>query len=650
MPPKRHPILVSLLVPAGLVAVAMALRWLAWPVLGSEVPFMFCWPAVLIAAWLGGFRAGFVATLLGALATTYFVLEPRFTLAVRNPAEAAGLALFVLLGTFLSWLQQRYHFARLGQRAAEEYALQVVDERELLRITLTSIGDAVIVTDPHGRVTFLNPVAEALTGWSQADALGRPLEEVFRIVNAHTRQPAENPAAQALRDGKVVGLANDTLLIARDGGEKAIDDSAAPVRDEAGRIGGAVLVFRDVTDRQRLAAERERAVESLGQSEARYRALAEQLAEADRHKNEFVAMMTHELRNPLAALRAAVELLTHCALADPDAATAADTLVRQVDSLDRLTGDLLDLARISRGALPLKREPVSLERVVRQALEEVRPALQARRHELSVTLPPEPVWLEADALRLVQVLVNLLDNAGKYTAPGGRITLAVSRDGDSAVFRVRDTGIGIAPDELPRLFGLFTRLTAMADTTYTGMGIGLALVRSLVELHGGSVEACSEGRGKGSEFVVRLPVRAAPPAPTPPPPVESPAAPPCRVVLADDSEGFAASCARLLRRRGHEVLLAGDGEEALNLVHEVRPDVLLLDIRLPGLDGYEVARRLRSAPGLGGVRIVGITGFGDEQHRRQAEQAGFDELLTKPLRLADLERVLADRTTSGAAT
>jgi PAS domain S-box-containing protein len=628
----------------------MALRWLAWPVLGSEVPFMFCWPAVLIAAWLGGFRAGFVATLLGALATTYFVLEPRFTLAVRNPAEAAGLALFVLLGTFLSWLQQRYHFARLGQRAAEEYALQVVDERELLRITLTSIGDAVIVTDPHGRVTFLNPVAEALTGWSQADALGRPLEEVFRIVNAHTRQPAENPAAQALRDGKVVGLANDTLLIARDGGEKAIDDSAAPVRDEAGRIGGAVLVFRDVTDRQRLAAERERAVESLGQSEARYRALAEQLAEADRHKNEFVAMMTHELRNPLAALRAAVELLTHCALADPDAATAADTLVRQVDSLDRLTGDLLDLARISRGALPLKREPVSLERVVRQALEEVRPALQARRHELSVTLPPEPVWLEADALRLVQVLVNLLDNAGKYTAPGGRITLAVSRDGDSAVFRVRDTGIGIAPDELPRLFGLFTRLTAMADTTYTGMGIGLALVRSLVELHGGSVEACSEGRGKGSEFVVRLPVRAAPPAPTPPPPVESPAAPPCRVVLADDSEGFAASCARLLRRRGHEVLLAGDGEEALNLVHEVRPDVLLLDIRLPGLDGYEVARRLRSAPGLGGVRIVGITGFGDEQHRRQAEQAGFDELLTKPLRLADLERVLADRTTSGAAT
>lgn len=190
MLPKRHPILVSLLVPAGLVAVAMALRWLSWPVLGSEVPFMFCWPAVVIAAWLGGFRAGFAATLLGALATTYFVLQPRFTLAVGNPAEAAGLALFVLLGTFLSWLQQRYHFARLGQRAAEEYALQVVDERELLRITLTSIGDAVIVTDPHGRVTFLNPVAEALTGWPQADALGRPLEEVFRIVNAHTRQPA----------------------------------------------------------------------------------------------------------------------------------------------------------------------------------------------------------------------------------------------------------------------------------------------------------------------------------------------------------------------------------------------------------------------------------------------------------------------------
>lgn len=650
VPSNRHPILVYLLIPIGLVAGAMTLRWLSWPVLGSEVPFIFCWPALIIAAWLGGFRAGFVATLLGALATAYFVMEPRFTLAAHSPAEAAGLALFVLLGTFLSWLQQRYHFARSAQRAAEQHALQVVDERELLRITLTSIGDAVIVTDPHGRVTFLNPVAEALTGWPQADALGRPLEGVFRIVNAHTRQPAENPAAHALRDGRVVGLANDTLLIARDGSEKAIDDSAAPVRDDAGRIGGAVLVFRDVTDRQRLAAEREQALESLRQSEARHRALAEQLAEADRHKNEFLATLAHELRNPLAALRAAVELLTQCMLADPDAATAADILVRQADSLDRLTADLLDLARISQGALLLNREPVPLERIVQQALEAVRPALQARRHELSVTLPPEPVWLEADALRVIQALVNLLDNAAKYTPPGGRITLAASREGDSAVLRVRDNGIGIPPDELPRLFGLFTRLSATVDKTYAGMGIGLALVRNLVELHGGSVEVLSEGRNKGSEFVVRLPARAAPPVAVPPPPVESPAAPPCRVVLADDSDGFAASCSRLLRRRGHEVFLAGDGEEAVKLVNEARPDVLLLDIRLPGLDGYEVARRLRSAPGLEGLRIVGITGYGDEQHRHAAEQAGFDELLTKPLRLADLERVLAGRTNAAAAT
>jgi CheY-like chemotaxis protein len=298
----------------------------------------------------------------------------------------------------------------------------------------------------------------------------------------------------------------------------------------------------------------------------------------------------------------------------------------------------------------LNREPVPLERVIRQALEVVRPALQARRHELSVTMPPEPVWLEADAQRLAQVLVNLLDNAGKYTPPGGRIILAANREGDWAVVCVRDTGIGIPPEELPRLFGLFTRLNATADTTYTGLGIGLALVRNLVELHGGNAEARSEGRGKGSEFVVRLPVRAPPAVTTTPPPVESPAPRPCRVVLADDQEGFAASCARLLRRRGHEVHLAGDGEEAVRLVHEVRPDVLLLDIRLPGLDGYEVARRLRSAPGLERLRIVGITGFGDEQHRREAEQAGFDELLTKPLRLADLERVLAGRPNAAAAT
>ncbi len=501
-------ILFDLGTPAALVAVAMVLRWLLSPVLGSEVPFIFCWPAVVIAAWLGGFRAGFVATLLGALATTYFVMEPQFAPAVGKPAEAVGLALFVSLGTFLSWLLQRDRFARSAQRAAE----------------------------------------------------------------------------------------------------------------------------------------------ALRQSEVRHRALAEQLAEADRHKNEFLAMLTHELRNPLAALRAAVELLTHCALADPDAAIAADILVRQADRLDRLTGDLLDLARISRGTLPLNREPVSLERIVRQVLEEVRPALQARRHELSVELPSEPVWLEADALRLVQVLVNLLDNAGKYTPPGGRISLAASREGDSAVLRVRDTGIGIPPDQIPRLFGLFTRLSATVDPTYSGLGIGLALVRNLVELHGGSVETRSEGRGKGSEFIVRLPVRPPPPVTTTPPPVESPAAPPCRVVLADDSDGFAASCARLLRRRGHEVFLAGDGDEAVKLVHEVRPDVLLLDIRLPGLDGYEVARRLRSAPGLEGVRIVGITGFGDEQHRREAEQAGFDELLTKPLRLADLERSLAGRTSTAAAT
>ena len=746
------------------------------------------------------------------------------------------------------------------------------EQREWLRVTLSSIGDAVITTDADGGVAFMNPVAEALTGWTQAEAAGVPLESVFRIVNQEDRHEVENPAARALRDGVVVGLSNHSLLLARDGAERAIDDNAAPIRNQAGEVAGVVLVFRDVTERRRqerasqhaldyaheiittlrepflvldkglkvrtanaafyrafkvserdtegrfiydlgdgqwdiprlrtllgevipediavqdfevehdfqaigprtmllnarrfppegdtpdlvlLAIEdvtgRRRADAAVKGSELRYRRLfqtakdgilildaetgkiidanpfmsgllgyehdeflgkelwqiglfgdeaasraayrelkgkgyiryehlplktkggrevevefvsniypvgdqqvaqcnirditdrsrlerqtheqATALADLHRRKDEFLAMLSHELRNPLSPILNAVHLLRLQGDEGLLQREARNVIERQVGQMTRLIDDLLEVSRITTGRVRLQQDRMDVRGVVERAVESARPLIARRRHELSVTLPPEPIWLHADSTRLEQVVVNLLNNAAKYTEEGGQIWLTVSQAGDEMVLRVRDSGVGIAPEVLPKVFDLFTQADRSLDRSQGGLGIGLALVQRLVELHRGTVMAHSTGLGRGAEFTVRLPVLLSP-AMQAPPNTTKPVDPPAqgwRVLVVDDNEDSADMLAKLLARSGHHVRTAYTGPTALDVAADCLPDVVLLDIGLPGINGYEVARRLRQIPQLGGVKIIAMTGYGQESDVRLAQEAGFDSHQVKPV-------------------
>lgn len=511
-----------------------------------------------------------------------------------------------------------------ARAAAEEYASVIERQREQLRVTLTSIGDAVITTDADGLVTLLNPVAEELTGWSNADATGQPLPAVFRIINEQTRQPADNPITRVLASGQVVGLANHTLLIARDGTERPVDDSAAPILDPKGRILGVILVFRDVTARKRYERERE---------------------EADRRKDEFLAILAHELRNPLAPIRNGIQLLR--ATAEPAREEIRQMIERQLGQLVRLVDDLLDISRISRNRLDLRLSRIPLSSVIENAVETVRPLIDSRGHVLQIELPEQPLYLDADLTRLAQVFWNLLNNSAKYTNPGGRIKLTAKQEADNVVVSVRDTGIGFSTEAAPGLFTMFAQIDNSPERTQGGLGIGLALVKGLIEMHGGKVQAYSPGIGQGSEFVVRLPLAESVEARGS---VGTPVvvAARRRVLVVDDNRDAAASLTMILSMWGHEARTAHDGLEAVELADAFRPDVILLDIGLPKLNGYDVCRRIRGQSWGRNVLIAAVTGWGQDKDKLQADNAGFDCHFTKPVDLSVLERVLAHQSPRGA--
>jgi PAS domain S-box-containing protein len=497
-------------------------------------------------------------------------------------------------------------------------------QREWCMTTLTSIGDGVLVTDKDGRIKVLNHVARELTGWGD-DAVGEPLGKVFVIVNEETRLPAENPVERVLRDGKVVGLANHTILKRRDGRELPIDDSAAPIIDPHGKITGVVLVFRDVTERRR--------------SEAELLRHAAALQEADRRKDEFLAMLAHELRNPLAPIYNAVQIVQMEGRGGEHVEWAAGVIAQQARHLTRLVDDLLDVSRITQGKVQLQKDRVELAAVVKGALEACAPTIDERRHTVTMELPPRAVWFEADPTRLTQVVCNLLNNAAKYTNNGGHIAVKCGVEGGEVVVRVRDDGVGIAPEMLARVFDLFAQADKSLARTNGGLGIGLTLVRRLVELHGGRVEVHSAGPGKGSEFVVRLPlIEAAPPEPPRPP---TPRGQKRRLLLVDDNAASVKSLGILLRAEGDHVELAYDGPSALDAARRTRPDVVLLDIGLPGADGYEVARQLRREPAMENVLLIAMSGYGQEEDRRRAQEAGFNAHLLKPVDLTALQELLA---------
>jgi signal transduction histidine kinase/ActR/RegA family two-component response regulator len=366
--------------------------------------------------------------------------------------------------------------------------------------------------------------------------------------------------------------------------------------------------------------------------------LYQQVRDADRRKDEFLAMLAHELRNPLAPLRSGLELL---ALGTSDHGETIQLMQDQVAYLARLVDDLLDVSRIVRGKVELRPEILALDTVVKRTEQYLRPVTDARGQELIVHLPEETIWLNADRVRLGQIIENLLNNGSKYTDRGGRIRLSVTREGDSAVIAVKDNGMGIEPDLLPRVFDLFTQSSRALDRAQGGLGIGLTLVRKLVEIHGGSIAAASEGPGRGSTFTLRLPVVETGPDDVPVP--REPELAPCprRVLVVDDNVGAARMLSLLISRLGpHEVETVHDGATALRRVGELRPNIVLLDIGLPGMDGYEVGRRVREDNQHDGILLVAVTGYGQEEDRRRSRQAGFDEHLVKPVAVEALHALL----------
>jgi PAS domain S-box-containing protein len=863
----------------GLVA-ALLTRWLLDPWIGDSLPFVTLFGAVAWAAWLGGYRPAILVVVLGYVAVGLMFIPPRGHLGPLNVQIVVGIAAYVFTCGLIV----------ISGGAARRAVSRAADQRELLRVTLRSIGDAVITTDNDGRVSSLNDVAESLTGWPRGEAIGQPLDAVFRILNEDTRRPVENPATRALREGIVVGIANHTVLLRRNGSECPIDDSAAPIRSESGKVSGCVLIFRDVsiqrsmereragqlhtarllsaivesssdaivgktldgtirswntgaerifghtaaqaigqhisivippdrifeeeeiiariragdriehyeTERlhrdgrrllvsltispirddsgtvvgaskiardvtfERLTEQRQRqlladaaaanakfqavvenstdfiamcdlegrpffvnraglqmvGLDSLehacntpvasfffpedqdrmmheffpavlaqghGEVEVRFRhlktgearwmaykviplpgpdgevigfatvsqdvterrrmednlrSLAADLSQADRKKNEFLAILAHELRNPIAPISNAVRAL-RMGVTDADAVrSTSEMLERQVAQLARLVEDLLDVNRITHGKIELRKARAALTGIVQQAVDAAGPLCRNLRHDVTVTMPPHEIYVDGDAARLTQVVGNLLHNACKFTDPGGRIVLTVEQEGMEAVIRVRDTGIGIAAEHVPLLFEMFRQVDTSLERAQGGLGIGLTLVKTLVELHGGSVSVSSEGHGSGSEFTIRLPV-AAPAADTTPAAATGAASAARRILIVDDNADGAESLSMLLQFDGHETMMANDGRAALEVAERFRPDVILLDIGLPGMNGYEVCRHIRATEWGSGIAVVALTGWGQEEDRNRSREAGFDTHMVKPVDHDALTRLLA---------
>ena len=625
-------------------------------------------------------------------------------------------------------------------------------QEKLFRITLDSIGDAVMSTDAEGCVTFMNPVAEHLTGWTETEAFGQPVERVFPIVNETTGLPPANPVIRALREGMAVGFANHTLLIARDGTRRPIDDSTAPILDDTGQVFGAVVVFRDVTERrhherdlQLLAAivassgdaivsktldgvitswspgaermfgytkeeaigqgitmivppdrvaeesalldrirrgehvapfetvrvskdgrhmdvelttspvrdadgeitgaskiardisDRRRAEEMRALLLRRAEAARDEAAAANRTKDQFLAILSHELRTPLAAMLGWTQMLRKRQVPAERTQHALDVIHRNTVLQARLIDDLLDVARIEAGKLHLDNQPVQLIPLIEGAVETLQRDVAAQQLVLSRHLDPEAGVVFGDPTRVEQIVVNLLSNAVKFTPPGGRIDVSLDRDDDHARIVVADTGIGIKTDAVPYIFERFTQAGGVTRRAHGGLGLGLAIVRHLVQLHGGTVSADSRGEGQGATFTVRLPMMVTPIGVAARPTRQAAEPLPLdgiKVVVVEDDADAAEMVATVLRRHRAEVIVTSSGEAALSLLAEYHPNVLVCDIGLPDIDGYTLIQRVRDMERERGRRFVpsvALTAFATEEERLRAVSVGYQVHVSKPV-------------------
>jgi PAS domain S-box-containing protein len=505
----------------------------------------------------------------------------------------------------------------LEQRVKERTAaLEVSEER--YRDLFENAGDLIYGASLDGRLLFVNRAWRTNLGYGSDDVSNLSLAG---IVHGDHRDSFLEVCRRALSGESLDRV--ESVFVAKDG-RSIVMEGSVNCHCVDGRPVATRGIFRDITARKRME---------------------EELKEVSRRKDEFLATLAHELRNPLAPVRNALQIMR---LASHDPATvgeARDMMERQVHNLIRLIDDLMDVSRISRGKIELKKERLSLATILQSAIEISRIQIEAARHELTVTLPSEPVWVQADQTRLAQVVANLLNNAAKYTEPGGRIWLNALREGENAVIRVRDNGVGVPAEMLPHIFDIYVQVSSSLDRSQGGLGLGLTLVRRLVEMHGGSIEAYSAGPGQGSEFVVRLPLAAENPAP--PHPEQNlqkdllgPGSPGLRVLIVDDNRDSAESLGMLMKLAGHRVCIALDGPAALESARTFQPTIMLLDIEMPDMNGYEVARRIREQPNAEHVLLVAMTGYASDADRRRCQEAGFDHHLVKPIDYDALQRLL----------
>ena len=502
-----------------------------------------------------------------------------------------------------------------GPDGPKVYVLQSADHP--YRMLVEQMQDAALTLDNRGDVLYCNPRFGELAGVPAERVLGRRLGD---FVQSEDRPLLETALATARSNPTRVEL----RLLGPEGHGTPAHFALSPLRTE--QFDGICLIITDLTEHYR----------------------ARELIASGRKKDEFLAMLAHEFRNPLAPIRHAVDVLRLLEPGDERFGQMRDLIGRQTHHLSRLVDDLLDISRVTQGKINLQIQPVDVNRVLSEGVELARPLIDERRHRLTLRPLIEPARVAGDFTRLVQVVGNLLNNAAKYTAPGGEILASVERDGRWVSIRVVDNGMGIAADLLPRVFDLFTQASRAPDRAPGGLGIGLSLVHSIVALHGGSVEAKSDGAQKGSEFIVRLPLSAerydAAASDAEPRPVGRSSR---RIVVIDDNRDAADSMATLLQLRGHAVQVAYDGPSGLALALEHRPHLAFVDIGLPGLDGYELARQLRARVRGSGVVLVALTGYGRDEDRVLSKDAGFDHHLVKPVPGEALERLLADAPGSG---
>jgi PAS domain S-box-containing protein len=494
----------------------------------------------------------------------------------------------------------------LTERKLHEEALRQTEER--LRLLIEGVVDyAIYMLDPHGIVTSWNVGAERIKGYPRQEIIGKHVSRFYTDEDIHAGKPWEE-----LATARRVGRAEDEgWRVRKDGKRFWARVVVSALYDAEGHLRGFAKVTQDLSNRRHI----------------------QDLEKAARHVQEFIAMLAHELRNPLAPIRGAVDLMGKLPAADPAQKALRETIERQSAQLARVVDDMIDIARITRGDFSIERSPVDLRDAVRRSLETAAPLIQAGRHRLEVELPAAPLTVEGDVHRLTQLLANLLNNAARYTPPGGEIALRLRRQRGWALVEVRDSGRGIAPAMLERIFDMFVHGRPALERVGEGLGVGLALARRIAEAHDGTLTAASAGENQGAEFVLRLPAVAALPEAAPaksgepaPRPAEAK-----RVLVVDDNTDAAATLEILLRSLGHEVETAYDGIEALRVAAAFAPDIVLLDIGLPGLDGYEVARRLRALHRERPLRIVAITGWGQEADRARSQEAGVDVHLVKPV-------------------